>query len=82
MLFGGVGTCQHEHVDITHLLLLVGQLQELFIDLVQFLLTQLHAIYMQTVLQGSTTTTCSEHNRTIVNAHILRIHDFICLHVL
>ena len=50
-----IGTCQHQGIGISHLLLLVGQNQELLIDLIKLLLLKVYTVHVQTVLQGSST---------------------------
>ena len=78
----GVGTCQHHHIGIAHLLLLVCQYQELLIDLIQFLIVQIHAVHMQTVLQGSPSAAGCQHDAVVVDTHILRVHDLVGMHIL
>ena len=82
MGLGRIGTCQHQHVGIAHLLLLVGQLQEFLIDLVEFLIFQIHAVHVQTMLQGGPAATCRQQNAVIIDTHILRVHDLVGMHIL
>ena len=83
MLVGSIGPRQHEHVGIGHLLLQVGQLQELLVDLVNLLLVaHIHAIGMQPMLQGSPSAAGCEHDAVDIDAHVLRVDDLIRLHVL
>ena len=81
MGIGGVGTCQHQHVGVCHLLLLVGQIQELLINLVQLLILEVHAVHVQAMFQGRATTACGEHDAVVVNANVLGVHNLVGLHI-
>ena len=82
MSLGRIGTCQHQHVGIRHLLLLVGQQQELLIYMVELALLQFHTVHVQTVLQGSAPTAGCQYDRVVVDAHILRVHNLVGVHIL
>ena len=82
MFLRTVGTRQHQNIVIVDILLLVGQFQEVLVHLVQLLLRQCHTQYLQTVLQRSTSASGCQYDGVVVNAHIVRVNDFVSLHVL
>ena len=82
VVVGTVGTGEHQNVVVGNVLLLVGKFQEVLIDLVQLVLLHLHAQHVQTVLQGGTTASGSQYDGIVVDTHILRVDDFVSLHIL
>ena len=76
------GSCQHKHIVVGNFFLLVGQLQELLVDAVQFGIRNADAQHFESVLQGCTSRTRCENNGIVVHTHILRIDDFVGLHIL
>ena len=62
MSLSSIGTCEHQHIGIVDLLLLVGQLEELLVYLIELLLRELYAIDAQTILQSSTSRTGCQYD--------------------
>ena len=82
MSLSRIGSRQHQHIGIAHLLLLVSQLQELLIDLVEFLVFQIHTVHVQTMFQGSPSATGRQQDAIIIDTHILRVHNLIGMYIL
>ena len=77
-----VCTGQYQNIVIRNILLLVSQLQEIFVHLIKLVLVHFYTQYVKTMFQGSTTATGSQNDSAIVNTHILRVDDFVGLHIL
>ena len=82
MILRAVRTCQYQNIIVVNIFLLIGKFQEIFVNLIQFLLIQRHAQYLQAVLQGSTSATGGQYDRVVIDAHIVRIDNLISLHIL
>ena len=76
-----VGTGNHEDVIVVDLLLAVGQTQKRLIGLVESLLVEIDPEHVQTVLQCGAAAAGGQHDRILVDTHILGINDFITLAV-
>ena len=82
MVLRTVSTCQNQDIIIIDVLLLISQLQEIFINLIQLFLIHLHVERMQTALQSGTSAASSQHNRVVIDTYIVRIDNLIGLHIL
>ena len=77
-----VGTGQYHDVIICHLLLLVSQFQEVFVNLVQLLAIQFHSVHAQAMAKGSTSATGSQYDGIVIDTHFLGVHNLISGNVL
>ena len=77
-----VGTGQHENVVVCHLLLLVGQLQELLVHLIQLLSIQFHTVHTEAMAQSGTSATGSQYDGVIIDTHLLGIHNLVSRYIL
>ena len=76
-----VCTCKYEDVVVVDVFLLVSQLQEFLIHLVELFLLQSHTQHLQAVLQGCTSRASRQHDGVVVDAHVVRVDDFVSLHI-
>lgn len=82
MILRAVRTCQYQNIIVVNIFLLIGKFQEIFVNLIQFLLIQRHAQHLQAVLQGSASATGGQYDRVVIDAHIVRVDNLISLHIL
>ena len=78
---GAIHSGQYEDVVVVDVFLLVGQAQEVFIHLVELLFLEFHAEHCQAVFQRGTSAACCQHYRVVVDSHVVRVDDFVGLHV-
>ena len=76
------GAGQHHDVVVGDFLLLVGQVEEILVNLVQLLVVDVHAVHAQTVLQGGTSAAGCQHDAVVVDAHVLGVDNLVGLRIL
>ena len=74
---GAVGTGQHHDVVVRNLFLLVGQVEEVLINLIETFSVDFYAVDAEAMLQGGTSAAGGQHDGIVVDAHVLRVHDFV-----